>query len=236
MDLSGACKHFTTGPTVATSKARYTNLVAEAITRRAKDIGMNVNCKKTQLLIISPPNGYINKAYINLEDQKIMSEESLKLLGFVFGQEPNVNAHVKEIRKKFRGRFWSLIQLRKSGFCGRELMSLFNVFVRPVIEFCSMIYHPLLTVAQSEELEKMQKQVAKLAFGREKSYAVICAEQGIESLKQRREKYIDNFVMKTLNSARFSSSWFPLRDPEVHVLRGRRPYRETRARTVRYYV
>ena len=157
----------------------------------------------------------------------------MKLLGFVFNQEPNVSAHVQEIKRKFRGRFWSLIHLRKSGFCGRELMSLFNVFVRPVIEFCSVIYHPLLTKGQSEELEKMQKQAAKLAFGWEKSYTVICAEQGIETLKTRREKY--NFIIKTLNTERFSSSWFPLREQNNHNLRDRRPYTETQAKTQHYY-
>ena len=84
---------------------------------------------------MSPPNGYKNEAFISLDGQKICSTEKLKLLGFTFGCEPTVTEHVKQIKEKFRKRFWSLIFLRRAGFEGSELMNLFNVFVRPVIEF-----------------------------------------------------------------------------------------------------
>ena len=93
----------------------------------------------------------------------------------------------------------------------------------------------MLTGAQSEEIEKMQKKVVKLAFGWDRNYEVVCAEQNIESLKVRREQYIDNFVTKTLCNERFSEAWFPLRSPDVHNLRDRRPYKETKSKTNRFY-
>ena len=216
-------------------KARYSELVAGAVNKRAEEIGMRVNGNKTQLLMVSQPNGFNNRAYLTVNGNKVESGNEMKLLGFVFGERPNADAHVKEIKRKFRGRFWSLIHLRRSGFTGNELMNLFNIFVRPIIEYCCVIYHPLLTVSQSDEIEKMQRQAAKLAFGWHKSYDVICAEQNIQTLKTRREAYIDSFTLKALRSNRFSTSWFPLRDQTEHDLRDRRPYRETRARTKRFF-
>ena len=159
VDISGSTRHLTTNTPKAVSKARYTELIANAINARAESIGMRVNCLKTQLLMISPPNGYEKTSYISINNQKIESEKRLKLLGFTFGTEPNVAAHVEEMKKKFRSRYWTLINLKRSGFVGHELLSLFNVFVRPVIEYCCTIYHPLLTGAQSDEIEKMQRQV-----------------------------------------------------------------------------
>ena len=128
-----------------------------------------------------------------------------------------------------------MINLKRSGFEGHELLKLFNVFIRPVIEYCSIIYHPLLTVSQSDIIEKMQKQIVKLAFGWKTSYNVICAEQDITTLKQRRVDYIDRFVSKSIHNSRFKDNWFPLREEAIYNLRERNPYRETKARTKRYY-
>ena len=115
------------------------------------------------------------------------------------------------------------------------MLNYFFVFIRPVIEYCCVVYHPLLTVCQSNELERMQKQAVKLAFGWEKDYKTICAEKGIQTMKARREAYIDKFVQKTVNSPRFGEEWYPLRDPTGYNIRDRRPFRETNARTQRYY-
>lgn len=196
---------------------------------------MKVNCLKTQLLMISPPNGYEKKAFVSIGNQKIESTNTMKLLGFVFGREPTVAAHVEEIQRKFRSRFWSLIFLKRAGISGNELFKIFNVFLRPIIEYCCIVYHPLLTTTQSNIIEKMQKQVVKLAFGWDRDYYVVCAEQDIQTLKKRRENYIDNFVMKAVRSSRFKEAWFPLREPDIYNLRGRRPFIETKAKTKRYY-
>ena len=81
----------------------------------------------------------------------------------------------------------------------------------------------------------MQKKVAKLAFRWDKSYTSICEDHGIETLKKRREVYIDNFVQKALDNPRYSDNWFPRRGENLHNLRARRPYKENKAKTSRYY-
>ena len=196
---------------------------------------MKVNCDKTQLLLVSPPNGYANGAFLDLPGGRIASGSSMKLLGFVFGQEPNVNMHMKEIQRKFRARFWALIHLKKAGFKGRELFDLYSIFVRPVIEFCGIIYHSLLTSGQTADLERLQRQVVKLAFGWDISYSEACDKYDIETLEQRRKNSVDKFVIKTTNSERFAENWYPLRITEGPEIRDRRVYYETFAKTKRYY-
>ena len=185
--------------------------------------------------MISPPDGFTSKSHITIQGQRIESSTSLKLLGFIFGQEPNVSNHIEEIKRKFRARFWSIIHLRRSGFVGWDLFRFFIIFVRPIIEYCCVVYHPMLTVSQSHEIERLQKQAAKLCFGWDKSYQVICAEQNIVTLEERRVNYIDNFIKKTIDNPRFRDSWYPLREEAVQSVRNRRPFVETRARTERYY-
>lgn len=235
VDTSSSQRHISTATTIATSKARYTDLVANSICTRADQIGMKVNGKKTPLLMVSPPNGCDNRAYINMNGDRIDSMDNLKLLGFVFGREPNVREHVAEIKRKFRSRFWSMIHLRRAGFKGDQLLKLFNIFLRPVIEFCCVVYHPLLTATQSDEIERMQKQVVKLAYGYEKSYATICTERNISTLKQRREERVDRFAQKSLKNPRFAPTWYPDRAYEGPNIRSLRRIQEARARTTRFF-
>ena len=61
-----AAKHFSTAKSTALTRAAHTEALMSKVKGRAEDIGMRVNCAKTQLLMISPPNGFTNNAYINL--------------------------------------------------------------------------------------------------------------------------------------------------------------------------
>ena len=233
--IDDATRHLSTNIPLARSKAKNSEVLVQAIEGRASEIGMQVNCAKTQLLMVSPPNGYCNNAYVRLGGKEIVSSASLKLLGFVFGADPTVDLHVKEIKRKFRARFWALIYLRKAGFKNKELFDLYCVFVRPIIEFCSVVYHSLLTAQQAEELERLQRQAIKLSYGWDRSYQEICASQNIQTLEERRKLAVDRFVCKAAENPRFAEQWFPLRMEAGHEIRDRRIFHETCARTERYH-
>ena len=141
---------------------------------------------------------------------------------------------VTEIKRKFRARFWALIHLRKAGFKGSDLFDMYKIFVRPIIEFCSTVYHSLLTLTQSEELERLQKQAVKLAYSWEDSYATLCETHSISTLSQRRKEAVDRLVKKTIQNERIAG-WYPIREHMDYNIRGRRIYYETCARTTRYY-
>ena len=84
--LNEAERHLTTGTTVE----EFWQLAAagdfDELSRRVEDIGMAINGKKTQLLVISPPYGCLTSASIaTADDHDIKSVEKLKLVGFTFG-------------------------------------------------------------------------------------------------------------------------------------------------------
>ena len=59
----------------------------------------------------------------------------MKILGFHMSGRPNVSAHVEAIRKRFRQRYWILFHLKRFGF---------NI-IRPVANYCCVVYNLLLT-------------------------------------------------------------------------------------------
>ena len=65
---------------------------------KAADIGMVVNCKKTQIICFSLDNGYTSKAAILIQGQEIEPLDSMKLLGYHIGNEPGVHAQVEAIK------------------------------------------------------------------------------------------------------------------------------------------
>lgn len=198
-------KQFTTATTLENAIPVMTDNIMRSFVRRTEEIGMVINGKKTQAVCISGSNGCKTTSALHVAGAQVKSEDCIKLLGFMIGSRPGVHDQVAYMKKKFRKRFWSLIQLKRAGMKGGSLFKMFCIFVRPVLETYCVIFHPMLTKQQARDIERMQKAAVKPCFGFDRSYAEVCAEQNIQSLSARRERLILRFVTKTLNNDRFAS-------------------------------
>ena len=196
---------------------------------------MRVNCRKTQMLCLSPDNGYDSWAALTIDGESIKSQSTMKLLGFVLGTLPGISNHIEHVKAKFRARFWTLIHLRRAGIRGNRLFRLYAALVRPVLEVNSVVFHSMMTKTQAEALERLQKQVCRLCYGWEHSYRRTLQAHNLQTLAERREKAIRRFVSKTIHgNPRFADKWF-IRRPVVDTdLRNRRPFIEKKARADRF--
>ena len=215
--------------------APLTSSFLTELVRKALEIGMRVNCKKTQMLCLSPDNGYDTWAAVDVGGERINCQDKMKLLGFMLGTSPGVTAHEQLLQQKFRARFWSLIHLRRAGIHGDQLFRLYAALIRPVLEVNCVVFHPMLMVTQREVLERMQKQVCRLCFGSTLSYSRVRAAHNLDTLHDRRVNAIRKFITRTIsNCPRFADRWFvPRRDIDMDIRR-RRPYVEKKAKTERY--
>jgi hypothetical protein len=66
----------------------------------------------------------------------------------------------------------------------------------------------MLTGAQSEDLEKLQRQSLKIIYGFEHSYRQLLEITGLSTIKERRRVAIERFATKT--AAGNYHHWFPL--------------------------
>ena len=236
LDLNGATRHVSTARAKMTMEALSTSQLMSWIINRANSIGMKVNNNKTNVLCIGPPNGHNITATVSLNNNVVISSgNSLRLLGFYFNSEPNANCHVQEIKKKFRARYWSLVHLRRANIKGQHLFRLYTVFIRPVIEFCAIVYHSMLTKQQEEELEALQRKVIRLCYGYNCNVDSVVSNTGIESLKERHLKSIDKFIVKNYLNDRFSHKWFPRRHAGREDIRRMKHFIEPRTKTNRLY-
>ena len=193
---------------------------------------MKINNKKTQLLCISSRSDSDIMSYINASSERIISSESLKILGFTFGTKPNASAHISKVEQKFGCKIWTLRCLKKARIENGRLLELFNVLLRPVIEYASNAYHPLLTGELSDRIENLQARAMKTIYGWNESYESLLTRTGQSTLRERRERNFDSFAKKTAMNPRYKD-WFPKVPNTGHNTRSNTTYHEEFARTER---
>ena len=202
--------------------------------RKAESKGMKVNAAKTAMLCLSGAQSYSARSHIFSSDgAEVNSGPKIKVLGFHFSSSPTAHVHVEALGKRIRGRYWVLYHLKKAGFNEEELSKVYKTCILPVLDYCQVIYHPLLTDEQDQAIERLQSGALKCIFGHSTSYARMRELAGVTTLRQRRIEASDKFSNKCLGSARFSA-WFPLRGGRS----GRRAgevYREDHARCDRLF-
>ena len=59
----------------------------------------------------------------------VYSQSQLKILGFHFGAQPNVNNQIEYITNKARRRFWVLRHLKAAGLTQDDLLLMYKCFV-----------------------------------------------------------------------------------------------------------
>ena len=145
---------------------------------------MRVNCKKSQVVCVSPSNGYVTSAAVGSGAEEILSQPTMKLLGFMIGSNGGMHDQIAAVKLKFRKYFWTLINLCRAGIAGLLLFKIYKSLVRPILETNSVIFHHMLGAVQAEELEKLQRMVIRLAFGRPCPTSALIEQYQIPLLKE----------------------------------------------------
>ena len=121
---------------------------------------MVVNTGKTNFLCVSDALSFRAEAHIyDSSGERLSSNgtERIKILGFHLGKKPNADEHVELLRQRFYLHWWILFHLKHHGFREQELVKIYKTVVRPVFDFCAVVYHPLLTDNQDQLLERLQR-------------------------------------------------------------------------------
>lgn len=230
--IPGSVMHITTNQCQTLIHASKSQDLFHNVNSAAEKIKMIVNGKKTQMLCMHANSGIIN-SYINTGETRIVSGETLKILGFTFGQKPTAEAHVRIMLIKMRRRLWIIIHLKNAGMEKKDLVAVYFSMIRSVADFAAVAYHSLLTRGQSDSIEKIQLRAFKIIYGENTSYESVLKTLNYETLKQRRIKLLTAFALKTSTSGRFVERWFPLNNDVGYEFRTRKKYLEIQPRTER---
>jgi len=180
----------------------------------------------------------------------VESVQHFKLLGITLSHDINWQAHIDAIITKASSRLYFLKILKKSGLQSYQLRHFYLSVIRPILEYCSPIWHHGLTKAQAESLEAIQHRTLRIIDSSTVNvrklrckapeiftpYEAALSLTQFTSLHDRREHLNKNFFTSiTIPSSCISRLLPPLRDSSI-TSRLRTPslYPRPATRTKRY--
>ena len=124
--------------------------------------------------------------------------------------------------------------LKRAGMTRADLKRVYETILRPVLDFASATYHPLLNVNLTAELEALQKRAAKIIYGVHRSYSDVIESGDLELLETRRHRLCINFAKKSAANPKFATRWFPLKAQSTYNTRRPDLYIEEKPKTERF--
>ena len=107
--------------------------------------------------------------------------------------------NTREMCKNAYARVTMLTKLKYVGIPEDDLIDVYNLYIRSVLEYCSVVWHSTLTIDQSTRIENVQKLCMKIILGTEyRNYDDSLIRCGLERLSQRREARCLKFGLKSL--------------------------------------
>ena len=143
---SGECVGRDGGRELRRKEDLQTQNMFRRVVRKAESRGMVVNNGKTKILCISDAMRYTAQgSFKDSDGVEMVSGSILKVLGFHMDTRPSCHAHVEALKRRVREVTWVLRHLRHAGFREDMLARVYKTIIRPVLDYCAVVYHPMLT-------------------------------------------------------------------------------------------
>ena len=132
---------------------------------------MKINYKKTKLMVFNP--GIVRDIfprYVFNGDELEVVEES-QLLGIILRNDLSWSSNTTYLVKKANKKLWTLRRLKRFGTKTNDLLDVYYKQIRNILEFAVPAWHPSLTSADRNRIERVQKSALSIILGRSyKSY------------------------------------------------------------------
>ena len=177
-----------------------------------------------------------------LDNSHIERKEYIKVLGVWVGEDPSCwDKNTKEIIKRAYASMSLLTKLKYAGLSHKKLINIYCLFIRSSAEYCSVVWHENLTVAQSNAIERVQVVALKIIHGKDYprkddghcDYDALLRNCNLSSLLDRRENRMLSFGKKCISHPTLSRI-FPLNAEDVHDVRNHEVFQVNYARTMAY--
>ena len=133
---------------------------------------MKVNGAKTTMVCVSGAQSYQAESFINTSAGTVVeSGRAMMILGFHMSPRPGVHEHVDVLCKRMRRQYWVLYHLRRAGFTEEELAKVYRTCLLPILDYCAVVYHPMMTDDQDQRIERLQSSALRCIYGHNTSYA-----------------------------------------------------------------
>ena len=156
---------------------------------------MIISEKKTKAMIFNFTQNHQFTTRLELKGQKIEIVDKMKILGTVINSNLSWDDNCNAIIKKVNARMQLLRNIYSFGATTHEMVHLWVVFCRSVVEQSCVVWHSSLTKENNDDLERTQKTFSKMLL-REKyvDYENALTILNLETLESRRQYLCEKFA------------------------------------------
>ena len=159
---------------------------------------MKLNESKSNYMIFSRSNTEF-ATRLSLNQQTLERVEAVKLVGVWLTTFLDWEKNTKELCKKAYARLTLITKLKYVGTTKEDLLDVYILYIRSILEYCSVVWHSTLTVQQSKDIENVQKLCLKIILGEDYTgYQQALDLTKLDRLEDRRQDRCLKFGLKSL--------------------------------------
>ena len=172
---------------------------------------MVLNSKKTKLMMINFSKNKQFTSRIKLNNQQVEVVDEAKILGTIVTKTLNWGKNTTNIIRRANARMQLLTKISSFGTSREELINVYNLFVRSLLEQCSVVWGSSLTKEQRINIERVKKTAVKIINkNKNMNYKKSLSLLSMKSLEERRADLSLNFAKKCLKNEK-TANYFPLK-------------------------
>ena len=131
--------------------------------------------------------------------------DSTRLLGTIITKDLSWDLNTQNIVKKANARMQLLRKVASFGTPSEDLVNIYVLFIRSLLEQSAVVWHSSLTQENKEDLERIQKSALKVILGEKYvGYKKSLKKLDLETLNDRREQLCLNFAKSCMKNPKFS--------------------------------
>ncbi|CAH1246075.1 Hypp7649 [Branchiostoma lanceolatum] len=188
----------------------------DGLTRWTDTNYMSLNPSKCKVMVFCFARNPPPTPEITVGPSQLEVVQAARILGVILQYNLKWTDHVTMIVGKGCKRLYVLRTLKKHGLDTSDLILIYIGFVRPVLEYACVIWHPGLTRDLSTKIERVQKRSLRAILGSEYvCYQSALDSTGLSRLDARRDELCLKFARSLIGSDRYRA-WLPPRRADVH--------------------
>lgn len=155
-------------------------------------------CKAMQVSFLRtpqhPPDLLIDSASLEIVS-------AIKLLGVIIQYDLKWDQQVDRIISNASRRLFIINKLKRNGVNTQDLVTIYQLYIRPVLEFAAPVWTSGITKAQAETIERIQKRALRIiVYPNLLPYSELLKTLKLESLSNRRLELATKFAKSVLTS------------------------------------
>ena len=116
---------------------------------------------------------------ITMNNNLLERVSEITIMGVWFNEKLDWSTNTSNICRKAYSRIRILTKLKYVGTKTNDLVEIYKLKIRSVLEYCSSLYHSTLTQQQESDIESVQKTCLKVIFGTHLEYDQLLTISGL---------------------------------------------------------